>query len=80
MSANEKDDCLTLADALDATRWDYHPGADRKMLLRPVGKVFANFPWEVRPQYLGPVPIAEPEIENGTDDDTDTQPIEPFKE
>ena len=74
---------FTLADALDLTRWDFKPGKDRKILLRPVGSVFANLPWEIHPQYLGPAPIAEPETEpesdTGSDDDADTQPIEPLK-
>jgi len=86
MSGKEKKRRSTLADALDATKWDYKPGKDRKLLLEPVGLVFGDLPWEVQPQYLGPAPIAEPEIgidgDNNTanEDDADTQPIEPLKE
>ena len=78
----------TLADDLDATRWDYVPGKDGKLLLRPVGWVFAELPWEVEPQYLGPAPIPEPEAGDETDDatdaddvdDVDTQPLAPLEE
>jgi len=72
----------TLADALDATKWDYKPGKDRKLLLEPVGMVFGDLPWEVQPQYLGPAPIAEPETETESDTvtDSDTQPIDPLEE
>ena len=72
----------TLADALDATKWDYKPGKDRELLLEPVGMVFGDLPWEVQPQYLGPAPIAEPEAETESDavTDSDTQPIGPLKE
>jgi hypothetical protein len=80
MSSKKNNRCATLADALDLTQWDYRPGKDRKLLLRPVGSVFADLPWEIRPQYLGPAPVAELETENDTDDGADTQPIEPLKE
>ena len=72
----------TLADALDATKWDYKPDKDRKLLLEPVGMVFGDLPWEVESQYLGPAPIAEPEAETESDavTDSDTQPIGPLKE
>jgi hypothetical protein len=86
MSDKKKGRRSTLADALDATEWDFKPGKDRKVLLRPVGSVFGEVPWEVQPQYLGPAPIAEPEpepeteVETNPDDDADTQPIEPLKE
>jgi hypothetical protein len=81
MNDRKKDRRSTLADALDATQWDFKPGKDRKILLRPVGSVFAELPWEIQPQYLGPAPIAETTTENETDadDDADTQPIEPLK-
>ncbi len=82
MSGKKKGRRSTLADALDFTRWDYQPGTDRNILLRPVGSVFGSVPWEIQPQYLGPAPIPEPETEEDadTDDDVDTQPIEPLKE
>jgi len=84
MSGKKKDRKSTLADALDATEWDFKPGKGRKLLLRPVGSVFGEVPWEVEPQYLGPAPIPEIEPETVTesdpDDDADTQPIKPLKE
>jgi len=82
MSDEKKKRRSTLADAIDATEWDFKPGKDRKILLRPVGAVFSDVPWEVESQYLGPAPIAEPatETESDTDDDADTQPIKPLKE
>ena len=72
----------TLADALDLTKWDFAPGQDRKVLLKPVGSVFSSLPWEIRPQYLGPAPITdvEPENEQATESDVDTQPLEPLEE
>ena len=57
----------TLADDLDATSWDVQPGKDKKILLRPVGSVFSNLPWEIEPQYLGPAPVQEAESEAGKD-------------
>ncbi len=84
MSKKEKSRRSTLADAIDATKWDFKPGKDRKLLLQPVGSVFGDLPWEVQSQYLGPAPIPEPETEpegdSNTDDDADTQPIKPLKE
>ena len=86
MSDEKKDRKATLADAIDATEWDFKPGKDRKILLKPVGAVFGEVPWEIEPQYLGPAPIpepeskSEPEAETDSDDDADTQPIEPLKE
>jgi hypothetical protein len=84
MSDKKKKRRSTLADAIDATEWDFTPGKDRKILLKPAGAVFGDVPWEVEPQYLGPAPIAEVEAEieaeNGTDDDADTQPLEPLNE
>lgn len=84
MSNEKKKGRSTLADAIDATEWDFKPGKDRKILLRPVGEMFGEVPWEVQPQYLGPAPIAESETEtepeNEIDDDADTQPLEPLKE
>jgi hypothetical protein len=83
MGNKRTDSRSTLANALDLTRWDFNPGEDRKILLQPVGAVFADLPWEVRPQYLGPAPISEDDGENGdgTDnsEDTDTQPIPPLE-
>ena len=85
MSDKKKDRKSTLADAIDATEWDFKPGKDRKILLKPAGTVFGEVPWEVESQYLGPAPITEfepePEAEDETDpdDDADTQPIEPIK-
>ena len=86
MSDKKKDRRSTLADALDATHWDHKPGKDRKILLRPIGSVFGELPWEIQPQYLGPAPSrtrsgagAESEAETDTDDDADTQPIKPLK-
>jgi hypothetical protein len=55
----------TLANALDLTHWDFNPGEDQKVLLQPVGSVFSDLPWEIRPQYLGPAPISEDDEENG---------------
>ncbi len=40
MSGKHKKHRSTLADALDAMEWDYKPGEDPKLLLRPVGMVF----------------------------------------
>ena len=82
MSGKDTKRRSTLADALDATEWDYQPGKDPKLLLRPVGMVFSELPWEVQPQYLGPAPIAESEVETESDavKDAETQPIEPLKE
>jgi len=82
MSGDNKKRRSTLADALDATEWDYKPGKDPKLLLRPIGTVFGDLPWEVQSQYLGPAPIAEPEVEteSETGQDALTQPIEPLKE
>lgn len=81
MSGEKKKRRSTLADALDATEWDYKPGKDPKLLLRPIGKVFGDLPWEVQPQYLGPAPIADPEAEPESDpvNDAETQPIEPVE-
>jgi hypothetical protein len=85
MSDKKEDWKSTLADAIDATEWDFKPGKDRKILLQPVGAVFGEVPWEVEPQYLGPAPISdlesepEAEAETDSDDDADTQPIEPLK-
>jgi len=85
MSDEKKKRRSTLADALDATEWDFKPGKGGKILLRPAGAVFGEVPWEVQSQYLGPAPVAElePEIEGDTepdDDEADTQPIKPLKE
>lgn len=82
MSGKGKKRRSTLADALDATEWDYTPGKDPKLLLRPIGTVFGDLPWEVESQYLGPAPIAEPEVgsANDTVEDSDTQPIEPLED
>jgi hypothetical protein len=83
MSDEKKDRRSTLADALDATEWDFKPGKDRKLLLRPVGSVFGEVPWEVQPQYLGPAPIAETETDTDTEsgvDDADTQPVKALDE
>ena len=88
MSDEKKQRRSTLADAIDATEWDFKPGKDRKILLKPVGTVFGEVPWEVEPQYLGPAPIAEPElepepeaeVETDPDDDADTQPIKRLDE
>ena len=82
MSGEDKKHRSTLADALDATKWDYKPGKDRKLLLEPVGFVFGNLPWEVQPQYLGPGPVAEPEIGfvGDTVEESDTQPVEPLED
>lgn len=79
MSGKEKKCRSTLADALDATKWDYKPGKDRKLLLEPVGLVFGNLPWEVQSQYLGPAPVVEPEAETESDavTEAETQPIDP---
>jgi hypothetical protein len=83
MSGKKKGRRATLADELDATRWDYQPGKDGKILLRPVGSVFKDVPWEIEPQYLGPAPVAETELEDDTDtdndEDVDTQPLQPLK-
>jgi hypothetical protein len=83
MSAERRKPSLTLADALDATRWDHWSEADRMALLRPVGKVFEEIPWEIRPSYLGPAPIEEPETEGGpmndSDEGADTRPREALK-
>ena len=81
MSGENKKRRSTLADALDATEWDYKPGQDPKLLLRPIGTVFGDLPWEVQPQYLGPAPIAEPDVETESEtvQDAQTQPIEPLK-
>ncbi len=64
MSPEKKDKGPTLAETLDATRWDFVPDPERKMLLRPVGSIFENLPWEVHPQYLGPAPIEKIETED----------------
>ena len=75
---------ITLADALDRTRWDFDPGEDRKVLLNPAGSVFSMLPWEIEPRYLGPAPIAEMEAEDDASDesedtaDVETQPLEPL--
>ena len=76
----------TLADELDATHWDFQPGKDKQILLKPVGTVFKDVPWEIEPQYLGPSPFAdldtEEEVESDGDDDentADTQPLEPIE-
>jgi hypothetical protein len=83
MSGKKKDRRSTLADELDATQWDFKPGKNREILLRPVGSVFGDVPWEIQPQYLGPAPVAETETESDTDsdadEDVDTQPIEPLE-
>lgn len=85
MSRKKKDRKSTLADAIDATEWDFKPGKDRKILLKPVGTVFGEVPWEVEPQYLGPAPIpdlepeAEAEDETDSENNADTQPIEPLE-
>ena len=85
MGDKKKPRRVTLADELDATCWDFQPGQDKQVLLRPVGSVLKNVPWDIEPQYLGPAPIAEIEIEEDvetdtdTDDDVDTQPIEPLE-
>jgi hypothetical protein len=83
MGKKRADSRSTLANALDLTRWDFNPGEDRKILLQPVGSVFAGLPWEVRPQYLGPPPISKDEGENGdgteNDRDAETRPIPPLE-
>lgn len=87
MGGKKKPRRATLADELDATSWDFQPGKDKQILLRPAGSVFKNVPWEIEPQYLGPAPIAEIDVEEDvendtdtdTDDDVDTQPIEPLE-
>jgi hypothetical protein len=83
MSADNKEDAPTLAEALDATEWDFVSEPERKLLLRPVGSIFENLPWEVRPQYLGPAPVGEAEVENepetDSDDGSDTQPVKPLE-
>jgi hypothetical protein len=82
MSGEDKKRRSTLADALDATEWDYKPGKDPNLLLRPVGAVFGDLPWEYEPQYLGPAPISESEVESESDaaKDTETRPIETLEE
>ena len=67
MSTEKKDKRPSLAEALDATQWDFVPDPERKMLLHPVGSIFENLPWEVHPQYLGPAPIEETETEDQAD-------------
>ena len=69
MSRKNPDVPSTLADALDVTCWDYSPSRDGKVLLRPAGSVFAELPWEVQPQHLGPAPAA-----GGTNEDTNETP------
>jgi hypothetical protein len=86
MGRNKPRQKITLADALDRTRWDFERGKDRKALLNPAGSVFSKLPWEIEPRYLGPAPIAEMEAEVDVVHDTentadvDTQPIEPLDE
>ena len=64
MTTEKENNGPTLAEALDATQWDFVPDPERKMLLRPVGSIFENLPWEADPQYLGPVPLDTGEIED----------------
>ncbi|MEJ2582678.1 MAG: hypothetical protein P8127_13735 [Acidobacteriota bacterium] len=59
MSRKNPDILSTLADALDVTCWDYSPGRDGTVLLRPAGSVFAELPWEVQPQHLGSAPAGD---------------------
>ena len=84
MSDEKKKRRSTLADDIDATEWDFKPGKDRKILLKPVGAVFGDVPWEVEPQYLGPAPVADVEPETSTEGDldnaADTQPLDALKE
>ena len=67
MSADKKGEAPTIAEALDATRWDFVPEPERKMLLRPVGSIFENLPWEARSQHLGPAPIEETDTDDRAD-------------
>jgi hypothetical protein len=84
MMANHKTGSRsTLADALDLTRWDFNPSEDQKVLLQPVGSVFAELPWEILPQYLGPAPVSDADQVNGDAEErsnADTQPIPPLEE
>lgn len=84
MGDKETGNRFTLADALDLTRWDVDPGEDQKVLLQPVGSVFADLPWEISPQYLGPAPISAPDGENGDGsdhgEDVKTQSFETLEE
>ncbi|MEJ2188868.1 MAG: hypothetical protein P8Y93_05510 [Acidobacteriota bacterium] len=50
----------SLAAVLNGTSWDYSPGQDRTFLLRPVGRIFEDVPWEVHTWYLGPEPNPAP--------------------
>jgi hypothetical protein len=43
----------TIASILDTTSWDYSPGADGRVLLATVGRLFATVSWEFKPQHLG---------------------------
>jgi hypothetical protein len=70
---DSKDPKSTLADDLDATKWDFQQGKDKKIWLRPVGSVFSDLPWEIQPQYLGPAPIQETETEDDAERDTATE-------
>ena len=87
MGDTKKPRRATLADELDATRWDYQPGKDKEILLKPVGSVFKDVPWEIEPQYLGPAPTSDLDVEQDDETDTDidgeqdvdTQPLEPIE-
>mgnify|MGYP006974250291 CR=1 FL=1 len=83
MGKKETGDRSSLADALDLTRWDFNPSEDQKVLLQPVGSVFAELPWEISPQYLGPAPVADGDEEPSDAEErnnADTQPIPPLDE
>lgn len=46
----------TIAAILDATSWDYTPARDGRLLLAPLGRLFASVSWEYDPQHLGIAP------------------------
>ena len=60
----------TLAGALDQTRWDYSPSKDRRFLLAPLSRIFEGIAWDSR------LRTDEPDRENDSAEDVDTQPIE----
>ena len=59
----------TLASALDRTRWDYSPSKDRRFLLAPLSRIFESIAWGSKPRP------DEPDRENDSAEDVDTQPI-----
>ena len=66
MSEPPRDDD-SIAEKLDATRWDYSQSDDRRFLLDPIGRIFGTFCWDghpPRPTATKPARDAEADQDN----------------